>query len=318
VDRKALVLPAVDISKGTGLEIGPLTNPIVRKDESRVLYVDHMTTKDLKTKYRGHPIELDDIVEVDYVLKNNSLKDTLEAKKFDYVVAAHVIEHIPDIVAWLKDVESVLKDKAVLALAIPDKRYTFDIARDESRPADVIGAYLDKHRRPSSAAMYDYMIEFVDGVDSGGAWQNPYTDYTKKRKNTPKTAYRACLENLDKNKYVDCHCFVFTPYSFFQVLRSLMELDLFGFEVAYFRDTPPGSLEFYVSLRKVKKNAAEKMKTLPKIKRPETKRELELKILSLQQELNMITGSKSWKVTKPLRHGVSSVKQAARNRPGHG
>ena len=313
MDRKALVLHDVDTLRSYGVEIGPLTNPIVEKDEAKVVYVDHMSTKDLRRKYKGHPIALNDIVEVDYVLKNNSLKDTLEGEEFDYVVAAHVIEHIPDIVTWLKDVESILKDKGTLALAIPDKRFTFDITRNESRPADVIGAYLDKHQRPSSSAMYDYIAEFVAGVDSGKAWQNSYADYSKGHKNTPKIAYETCLENLDESNYVDAHCFVFTPYSFFEVLRSLVELGLLGFEVTYFKDTPPGGLEFYVSLRKVKKSAAEKIKSLPKISRSKTKRELELEIINLRQEINMITGSKSWLITKPLRKTVNYIRRSMKN-----
>ena len=310
MSRREVALQCIDISKDRGLELGPLYSPIVSKDEAKITYVDHMSAEDLKIKYKGHPFSLDAILPVDYVLKNNSLKDTLKGKKFDYVIASHVIEHVPDIVNWLADIGSVLKNNAILSLVIPDKRFTFDILRNESRPADVIGAYLDKQTKASSVVIYDSIDGYRGDIDPSEVWQNPYADYSKKQKNSLKVTYNKCLENLNPSNYVDSHCFVFTPYSFFNIVRTLIKLDLFDYKVAYFKDTPENQLEFYVSLRKANKSTqASKLRSIPKLSKPLERRNLEGNIIRLETELNNLITSKSWKLTKPLREAKKLVKK---------
>ncbi len=107
-----------------GLEIGALSNPILTKSEANIYYADHLSATDLREKYADEPVEQDKIVPVDYVLGDKSLKSTIGRRRFDYVLASHVIEHIPDIITWLQDVSSILKPDGVLSLVIPDKRFT--------------------------------------------------------------------------------------------------------------------------------------------------------------------------------------------------
>jgi hypothetical protein len=331
MSRRSEALKQIDLKKGRGLELGPLYSPVISKDEARVEYVDHMSIKDLRKKYAGHHLPFNQFVSVDHVLINNSLKQTLKSKKYDYIVASHVIEHIPDMVSWLKDVASVLSDGGILSLVIPDKRYTFDILRNESRPADVIGAYLDKYTRASSAIMYDYTIEFRNKIVPEEVCNNPYADYSKKPKNSLNRVWQDCLDNLKPNNYVDSHCNVFTPYSFFNILRSLIEHDLFDYEVAYFSNTPINQLEFYVSLRRSNKARATKLKTLPIIATPpelrEVQKELEAvkkqlantsedskkELEAVKKQLIDITESKSWQITQPLR-SVSKIAKGMKGR----
>lgn len=123
MDRRAHVIESIKLS-GTGLELGPLYSPILSKSETEVYYVDHASTRVLRKKYKNHPFDVGKIVDVDYVLNGKTLKKTITGSRFDYVVASHVIEHIPDIIGWLNDISSVLKTGGVLSLVIPDKRYT--------------------------------------------------------------------------------------------------------------------------------------------------------------------------------------------------
>lgn len=313
MNRKDLTLQCIDITKGHGLEIGPLFSPLVSKDEAKVLYIDHMSTDDLKKKYKDHEIPLDSIVPIDYVLTNNSLKESVAGKKFDYVIASHVIEHIPDMVRWLADVASILKEGGILSLVIPDKRFTFDIQRNESRPADVIGAYLDRHTRASSATMYDYISQVQLNIDPAEVWRNPWADYSKKPIYSLEETYKTCLDNLKEGVYVDSHCFVFTPYSFFEIIRALIKHDLFGYEVAYFHNTPQDQIEFYVSLRKaVKSTAKKRQKSVPELPKPTERRELEKQVERLKAELHHLTASKSWKVTQPARNAIQTTKRLRR------
>src|SRR5437868_3008097 len=66
----------------------------------------------------------------------------------DYVVASHVIEHVPDLIGWLAEVREALEPGGELRLAVPDRRYTLDYRRSVSRLADVVHAWFMRARRP--------------------------------------------------------------------------------------------------------------------------------------------------------------------------
>jgi SAM-dependent methyltransferase len=303
VTRKERILSSIDAGKGTGLEIGALSTPILAKDEAHIFFADHMSTSGLREKYINEPVDLDKIVSVDYVLSDGSLASAVGGKKFDYVIASHVIEHIPNPVEWLGGIAEVLRPGGILSLVIPDKRYTFDITREDSTPADILGAYVDRHARAPSAVMYDYALEYRKAVIASDVAADPLADYSKnKRRYTEQEAWEMTLKNAAGKEYVDCHCHVFTPYSFMEILKVLINRGLFQFEVAKFYDTTPGEIEFFVSLKKVKNTSpAQQLKTVPRLPKPVEVRELEIRIEQLEQKLHEVLTSTSWRVTRPLR-----------------
>jgi SAM-dependent methyltransferase len=311
--RQELVLSGVNWQKGTGLEVGPLTSPILSKDEANVFYADHMSQQGLRDKYKDAPLNVNDIVPVDYVVADN-LENAVGGKKFDYVIACHVIEHIPDTVRWLQDIASVLKPNGVLALAIPDKRYTFDIERQPSTPGDIVGAYLEQYTRPPSSAVYDFAVE-GRVIKAEAVWEEPLRDWSKRpRIYSLDGAYAMCMKNMSPGEYVDCHCHVFTPSSFIKILRELIKLNLFDFAVESFHDTNDQNIEFYVSLRKIRKTKTtqqSQLKSLPKLAHEPTihgfyeqNKALQEQIEALNSELTSLRNSKSWKLTSPLRKGM--------------
>lgn len=327
MNRKKHVLKKIDVTQGLGLELGPLYSPIVTKDEGRIFYVDHMSTKDLRKKYEGHGFDTKKIVDVDYVIGNKTLKQTLKNRKFDYVIASHVIEHLPNMVAWLEEIASVLKPGGILSLAIPDKRYTFDISRKLSQPSEVIGAYVDGVTRATSSMIYDAVSEFKS-VDPVRAWSGQVEDILKKPTQKQMLhAWETMQLNLDPKQYVDAHYFTFTPASFIDIIKHLMVHKLISFEIIYFKDTAHNELEFYVSLRKIKgkRNTKEQLSTLPRIAPNPLRRsqneiakdneidKLKNKLEQLNKELEQLYSSRSWKVTKPIRE-ASLINKRIRNR----
>ena len=156
-----------------GLEIGPLATPRVRKEEGPVRYVDHASAAELHEKYatdQGMRDRLDEIVDVDYVLgESTNLSEAVASDApFDYVIASHVIEHIPDTIGWLDDLTRVLRPGGILSLVIPDKRYCFDINRSLTEVSDLVDANLRGLRQPSFRQAYDFYAKAIGGVVDPG------------------------------------------------------------------------------------------------------------------------------------------------------
>ena len=103
-----------------------------------------------------------------------TLNQAVKGCSFDYVIASHVIEHVPDMIGWMKEVSEVLKDDGILSLAIPDKRYSFDFQREISTPGMFIEAYLRKNRKPTPQAIFDY-FGLTAKVDVESAWKDQLT-----------------------------------------------------------------------------------------------------------------------------------------------
>ena len=109
---RAKLLAMIDVAGGRGLEIGALMKPIVTRDMGRIEYVDRASTEELRRWYanQGH-VDPSEVVEVDHVWGSQTLLDCVGGQRsYDYVVASHVIEHIPDLLGWLQEIASVLAD----------------------------------------------------------------------------------------------------------------------------------------------------------------------------------------------------------------
>lgn len=251
-------LAALDVTQMRGLEIGPLASPRVRKTDGSVLYVDHAGTEELKQKYasdQGMRGRLDQIVDVDYVIGDGQTiaeAVALEAP-FDYVIASHVIEHIPDPLGWMADLEHVLRPGGILSLVIPDKRYCFDINRSLTEISDLVDANLRHLRQPTYRQVYDfYSKALIDMVDTAAVWAGTadYSLVVPQDCDDPDAAgLDACRRMQQSDAFVDVHCQVFTPDSFLALFEKLMHLGLVDFEIAEFFPTQVNTLEFYVSLR---------------------------------------------------------------------
>jgi SAM-dependent methyltransferase len=255
-------LTAIDPSRSKGLEIGPLANPRVQKSEGAVSYLDHATTEQLRLKYQENsslrPF-VNDIVEVDYVVEGTQSISAVVGKEapFDYVIAAHVIEHIPNLVGWLQDIAKVLRPGGILSLVIPDKRFTFDVNRTTTEVSELVDAYLRHLRNPSVKQMYDFFsrVVTIDGsVDTAAIWAGTADYSTTFRTDVPDphvAAYRTCVEQVHLGHFVDVHCHLFTPSSFLDVCEALGRLDLMPFEIVHFSPTEINGLEFFVSMKKL-------------------------------------------------------------------
>ena len=251
MNKRENLLGDLDLSAAVGIEIGALMSPLVTRAEGNIIYVDHADTETLRKKYAGHDgIDISRIVEVDAVWGSNTLQEAIgKDRKVDYVLASHVVEHVPDLLGWLEEIKSVLRPSGTLRLAIPDRRFTFDYLRQETRMSDILSARLAGARAPLPAQILDHVLDVVR-FDTNAAWQGEIEPTRElHRLHSLQDAMSLAEDALRNGTYHDVHCWVFTPMSFAGLLGRAAELGLHGFACTDFHDTEPGELEFQVTLQ---------------------------------------------------------------------
>jgi len=156
MNRNAKLLSALkDKDSELILELGPLHEPIAKQPEHNVRYVDRMTHKELVEHYTPQGIPVDKIVPLDHVWPpGENLSDHIPGNRFAYCIASHVIEHVPDMVGWLNQLESVMETGSTLSLAIPNQPATFDRKRPCTTTAEVVEAAILESTRPTPKQVY--------------------------------------------------------------------------------------------------------------------------------------------------------------------
>lgn len=260
-DRAATLIKNLKLEK-QGLEIGPLDKPIVPKKGTGVLYADHLPTDKLRDKYRGHELVVNDRIQpVDIVVGPSGIKAAVGSRRFNYVLASHVIEHVPNPLGWFNEIHEFMEPGGILSLAIPDKRYCFDRLRDLTTATDWIGAWLQKATKPTPVQILDALSNEVSH-DGNITWQEDIDPCGLTHAHHPREALRVALEALNSNEYRDVHCWVFTPSSFCNLLRRLSLYGLLNFCVADFHGRV--GCEFFIQLQKPEKfEWSEQMASIP-------------------------------------------------------
>ena len=252
LDRKTKLLSKVDLRTDVGVEIGPLTNPVVPKNEGKVYYIDHTSKEELIKKYKKDPnIDVAKINDVDFIWGEKTLREAIsDHLRFDYIVASHVIEHVPDVVGWLSEMDQILNVGGFVCLAIPDKRYTFDYQRQLTTVAELVDSYLNKIRRPSPRQIIDFYANAIK-IDTYEAWNQKVKIEKCEKFGSESSGLDLARKSIEEGSYVDVHCSVFTFDSFLNVLKSLFSLNLLNFRVSKTYEPEIFSNEFIVILEKL-------------------------------------------------------------------
>lgn len=247
--RRLTLLAGVDVANTSGLEFGPLTVPLVWRHEGNVEYVDHVSTEELRKKYAADPnVNVANLLEIDHVLENAKLPASLRQRSFDYVVATHVLEHVPNPLGWLCECASIIKPHGVLGLTIPDKRFTFDRVRPMTVLAEWVEAQLADRQQPAPRSAFEVAMLSVR-MPLAETWSRPPTADELNTDELGRLPAALALARKAARGYVDLHCSVFTPRSCLLLLADAADLDLHPFRLARFRDTAVGGYEFSLQLR---------------------------------------------------------------------
>ena len=263
-----------DLHSLKGLEIGPLTSPVIKRKDikkgGQIFYLDHLATNELKEKYReDNSVKTVDIQEVDFVCRNGDMVGAVAQNRFDYVVASHVIEHVPNVLKFLCDVYDLLVPGGIVFLVIPDKRFTFDVKRPQTSFGSLLESFYLNKNKPGVGAVYDHFSQAMR-VSSHDVWYGSFRSEEATPLLSSSKAW-ALAESVHKNdEYLDVHVNVFTPQSFLEILKKAIEHDIVTFKVEKFCDTQSGHLEFMIALKKpasdldeLTKNSC--LKTIPEL-----------------------------------------------------
>ncbi len=301
MDRLSVLLQGLDLRGTRGLEIGPLHNPILRRPQADVLYVDHVDTDGLRAKYRDDPdVDPGRIVEVDIVWSAGSLADACDGGRFDYVIASHVIEHVPDLIGWLAQRKSVLHPSGTVRLIVPDGRYCFDYRRETSSAADLILAARARATAPGPRQILDFMLNIAP-LPLEEAWNGRRPPWPPPQRHEYERAVAAMEHAGATGAYRDVHCWVFTPLAFARLMRQLAAYGLLGFACSRCTATAPGELDFFVHLVATDDAALIADTWSWAVQQHEAEPPECDRSAGLQAELASLRRSRSWRLTRPLR-----------------
>lgn len=223
------------------LEIGPFAKPILRGPN--VVYCDVMDDEALRQRAVEIGLDPQSVPPVSHVLGPDGLDSIRE--DFDIVLSSHSIEHQPDLVRHLQQVERRLERRSGrYFIFVPDKRYCFDHFIAPSTIADIVEAYHGKRTIHALRSVVEHRA-LTTHNDAVVHWQaeqeRPVIDHT--------LVARAIEEWRGADgRYIDVHAWYFTPDSFAENLRLLRRLGLTRLSIERLYATRYGAGEFWAIL----------------------------------------------------------------------
>lgn len=245
-----------DHPEWTALEIGPYFNPALTGPN--VKYMDIMdgpSLRDRAVRMGLNPARVPE--EIHYVGTDLTM---VPDQSMDLVFSSHNIEHQPDLVSHLQNVQRILKPgTGVFCVICPDWRYCFDRTVGESTLGEVLEAYYDKQPQRKSihrlANMIDQRIANTHN-DPQRHWRErrDMSEEKIEKWEAPGIAERirqVVEEFQNATGYVDVHGFQYTPQTFRSIVSVLCRMGLIDLQPVRVYDTPYGSHEFTAVLQRV-------------------------------------------------------------------
>jgi len=313
------------------LEIGPLAWPNIQKQDGyNVFYADIRSTNEIKELYKNDVnVPNDKIVDIDYVIIGEYSEALKNVEKFDYIIATHVIEHVPQLISFFLDISNVMNPQGKLYLAIPDKRYCFDHFRAPTSFSECYDIYYRKINNFMPEQVLDQLLLHTIN-DASYWWKNTnsfeHLVIDKKKIEDVQKYYIQALNG----KYIDVHFSVFTPESFLVLIFQMLCFNLFPFKCVEFENTDLYDNEFNIVFELNKNilteshidNKIEKENIMnllsnnlnneyDKLMIEQLNNDLiksKLTIEQLNNDLRNIQLSRSWRITAPLRKVNSILK----------
>lgn len=132
--------PGLALLCGKGIEIGAFEHPAPLSRNCHTYYVDAITPAQAATLFPE--IDAGALVTPDYVVDvSTSGLGIFAGNQWDYAIACHVIEHLPNPAQFIGEMFRIVPAGGMVVIAAPDKRFTFDHSRPET-PVELLQSYF--------------------------------------------------------------------------------------------------------------------------------------------------------------------------------
>jgi ubiquinone/menaquinone biosynthesis C-methylase UbiE len=144
---------------GCGLEVGAGSRPFPVPSHAQVVYGDIRERAALESYFKTRSVSSGQRINAQTLagVADNSL---------DFVISAHVIEHLLDPIGAIANAIRVLKRGGIHILAVPDMRRTFDRHRPETTVAHALADFRDGGLGTCKAG-YEEHLRYVHPVLTG-------------------------------------------------------------------------------------------------------------------------------------------------------
>lgn len=250
--RNALLLQGLTLEDRL-IEIGPSFAPVAPKSQGwNTVVVDHASQDELRAKYAQDPtVHTDRIETVDKIWNGPSLHDIFPEPdwgNYRAVIASHAIEHFPNPVAFLQSASRLTHaESGMVSLAVPDKRFCFDVFKPLTTTGDWLDALRHQHARHTGVTVFNHIAyHTTNGGHSTWTPQAPVDLALAHDVHYARDLFLAY--DPQQANYVDAHAWIFTPASFELILFELYVLGLIDWRIA--RLEASSASEFIVTLSK--------------------------------------------------------------------
>ena len=235
-------LSGIDLGKRI-LEIGPLANPVLQKNEADVWYADILSTQEVKALYQNDAsVDKEAICEIDFVIRTSYTETCTNVAKFEYILSSHVLEHMPRLIEFFQDTVSILSTRGKMYIFLPDSRYCFDHFRNPTSFAEIY--YI--HTQGLAFAPW----QVLDSSNMAVPLNDPKVFCANKR-NFPLLAQRQPFSRAKNNfekalagEYLPSHYSVFTPASFLLLLHEMTRAGVLPYKLITFFPTRKNDFTF--------------------------------------------------------------------------
>jgi SAM-dependent methyltransferase len=233
VRRRKLLSSMVDLEHTTGLEIGACDLPTVAPNQGHCRFADFRTSAEMIELWKLQP---DRVMPVSYLLSRDRTVIDQITDRFDYVVACHVLEHIPDVISYLRELKQLLHSGSgkVIFLTLPDKRATLDVTRPSTTVDRLVANYHNRLLRPQIEDVMEFHRHWIGNSRGAPLPISEAYEYAK-----------VAVESPD----VDAHCHVWEDSEFLHQVSELIAANFLpGLSVSLFEPNFIGTNEFALGL----------------------------------------------------------------------
>jgi predicted SAM-dependent methyltransferase len=215
---------------GQGIEIGALHQPLPLNGTrvTGVRYVDCASADILRQHYpelAHHNFAAIDVID------DGEKLNAFESASLDFIIANHFIEHARNPIGTLRAWLQRLRPEGIIYLAVPDKRFTFDV----NRPLTSLQHLVDDDQAGEADLQARDDLHYVE-----------FAEFVHQMEGDALVAHTQKLKDMNYS----IHFHTYTPASFFELLSYLQARAGLPFSIAAYAETLPTSEEFLAVLKK--------------------------------------------------------------------